>query len=396
MSNHGPGSQSPRRRSVYSGSAKVGSGSASSPPRAPGGRGRTYGGGRIPPVRQATKARMIVLACLLVSVFATIGGIGVWAYAKALNDDLDRFDAFEGLEDRPDETPGFNMLVLGTDSRNPDSDDPSRADTIMLMHVPSTADKAYIISLPRDLYVDVPAEGDWGGGETKLNSAQYHGGIPLMVNTVENYTGVFVDHVLQIDFDGLKEVVDALGGIDMDIEEATNPEYCLDSCAVWESIHKNPEGEYNNFEAGVEENMSGERALDYVRQRYQFADSDLSRMRHQQELLMAMMDKATTAGIVGNPGKMRSFLSSITDAVTVDEKFNLIDTGLRFIDIRSDDLTFMTSPIAGTEDRDGESVVIPDDEKAPDMYAAIAEDSLAGWLKENPDVAGEDETADGE
>lgn len=333
---------------------------------------------------------MIVVACLAVSLLATVGGVGIFAYAKGLNDDLERMDAFDGLEDRPDKAVSgtFNMLILGTDTRDPDGDDPARADTIMMLHVPADGEDAFIVSLPRDLWVEIPAGGDWAGGHEKLNSAQFFGGVPLMVNTVESYTGVYIDHVLEIDFDGLEAVVDALGGVDMPVEPATNPEYGDEQ---WQSIHKNDDGEYNTFEAGVEEDMSGERALDYVRQRYQFADGDFTRMRNQQALLMAMMDKATSSGIVGSPNKLRSFLDSVTDTVVVDEQFNLIDTGLRFSDLRSDDLTFLTSPITGSEDIEGQSVVAEDAETAAAMYTAVNEDGLKDWLDENPSVLGEDE-----
>lgn len=341
--------------------------------------GRTYGpgtGNRATP--PGDKARTFVIVALVVSVLATIGGIGGWGYIKSLNDGLDRLDAFEGLEDRPDKVVdgSLNVLVLGSDSRNPDSSEGSRADTIMMLHVPADGSEAFIISLPRDLWVEIPPsqDGTWGGDMSKLNAALSFGGLPLMVATVENYTGVRIDHLMEIDFDGLISVVDALGGITMDIEPAAGEEGLV-------SIHD----PYREWEAGTQE-LNGEEALDYVRQRKQFADGDFARMRHQQELLMAMMDKATSAGIITDPNALSSFLSSVIKAVKVDESFDLVATGLQFSNLRSDDLTFLTSPNLGPDFVGDESVVVSDSETASSMYEAIAGDSMSTWVKEHPDV----------
>ena len=341
--------------------------------------GRTYGPGTerraTPPV---DKARRFVTIALVVSVLATLGGIGGWGYLKSLNDGLDRLDAFQGLDDRPEKVVdgSLNVLVLGSDSRNPDSNEGSRADTIMILHVPADGSNAFIISLPRDLWVEVPPteDGSWGGGMSKLNAALSYGGLPLMVATVENYAGVRIDHLVEIDFDGLIAVVDALGGITMDVEPAAGQENLV-------SIHK----PYREFQAGEQE-LTGEEALDYVRQRKQFAEGDFARMRHQQQLLMAMMDKATNAGIIGDPGALNAFLNSVINAVKVDSEFDLVATGLQFSDLRSDDLTFLTSPNLGPDYMGDESVVISDNITAASMYQAIANDNMATWITENPDV----------
>ena len=340
--------------------------------------GRTYGpgtGNRAP--RRKSPHKFVVVA-LVISMIATLGGIGGWAYLKSLSDGLDRLDAFEGLEDRPEKVVdgSLNLLVLGSDSRNPDSTHGSRADTIMVLHVPADGTAAYIISLPRDLWVEIPAtpDGSWGGGMSKLNAALAHGGLPLMVATVENYSGVLIDHVVEIDFDGLIAVVDALGGITMTVEPAAGEDTLV-------SIH----APYREFTAGEQE-LGGAEALDYVRQRKQFADGDFARMRHQQELLMSMMDKATSAGILTDAGALTAFLNSAIDAVRVDQDFDLVGTGLQFSNLRSDDLTFLTSPNLGTDFIGNESVVISDTETATSMYEAITNDTLSTWMAEHPDL----------
>jgi LCP family protein required for cell wall assembly len=270
--------------------------------------------------------------------------------------------------------------MLGSDSRDPDAaavsaeneSDPAaygeyRADTIILMHIPADQQQGYLISLPRDLWVSVP-----GNGEAKLNAATAFGGIPLMVQTVEGYTGVRLNHVMLIDFGGFVEVTDALGGVDMFIEETIT------------SVH----GDRRTFEQG-NQHLTGEEALDYVRQRYQFADGDFTRIRNQQQFLRALMDKAASGGTLSNPGKLNAFLQTATKTLTVDEEFSLTSVAWDFRHLRSDNLTFLTSPNAGTGTIGDQSVVLSDDEAAAALYGAIQGDQMGQWVADNPDQLSE-------
>lgn len=145
------------------------------------------------------------------------------------------------------------------------------------------------------------------------------------------------------------------------------------------SIHK----PYRSFKKGPA-HFNGEEALDYVRQRYQFRDGDFARMRHQQEFMKALLDKAVSTGTVTNPIRMRSFLQAATKAVTVDQGFSLIDMAIEFRGLRGSDLTFLTSPYSGTDTIGGESVVLSDKERAVAMYEAMAKDTMAEWVAANP------------
>src|SRR5690606_15426551 len=149
--------------------------------------------------------------------------VGGWFYLDGLSRNLSRIDAFGTVPlPRPEKpVPGTrNLLILGSDSRDPDGA-AGRADTIILMHLPADRRQAYLISLPRDLWVSIPPtpDGRGGGHEAKLNAATAFGGVPLMVHTVEQYTGVRIDHVVLLDFAGFVEVTDAVGGVDMYIEQ---------------------------------------------------------------------------------------------------------------------------------------------------------------------------------
>ena len=315
----------------------------------------------------------------LVGVLMLIAALGAWAYVGSLDDDMKRTDAFGELTgDRPPKTVdgSLNILVLGTDSRDPNADHAAgqwRTDTIILLHVPSSHDKAYIISLPRDLWVDIPKTKDGrGGGKAKLNAAYAWGGPSLMVKTVEQYTQVRIDHIAIVDFWGFKRVVKAVGGVHMCVETPPGQD-------SFQSIHP----PYRTFKKGCY-TLDEEAALDYIRQRKQFPEGDFARMRHQQQFLKALMDKATSLEVFTSPKAMSGFMRGVTQAVTVDENFSLLDMAIQFRKLRSDDLVFMTSPHLGTDTIDGQSVVVSDDEKAASLYAAVREDRVADWVKKNP------------
>ncbi|TWJ25020.1 LytR family transcriptional attenuator [Micromonospora endolithica] len=316
------------------------------------------------------------MAGVAVLVLALLGGVGAWFYARGLNNDLARTDPFSEITGgRPAKSVdgALNILLVGSDSRDPDApvDQQSkwRADTIIVMHIPSNHQEAYLVSIPRDLYVPIPdgAGAECGSGQRgKINAAFAFGGLPLAVRTVECFTDVRMDHVMAIDFAGFKQVTDALGGVDLPVERTVT------------SIHK----PYRTFTKGIN-HMDGAEALDWIRQRKQFPRGDFDRMRHQQEFLRALMDKAASTGTLTNPKKLNAFLKSVTAAVTVDEGFSLVDMGLQFRNLRGENLSFVTSPHNGSQTIGGESVVVSDREKALSMYKAMAADTMADWVKAN-------------
>jgi LCP family protein required for cell wall assembly len=238
-----------------------------------------------------------------------------------------------------------------------------------VLHIPTDHKQAYLVSIPRDLYVPIPdgAAAECGsGGRGKINGAFAFGGLPLAVRTVECFTDVRIDHVMAIDFGGFKDVVDALDGVDLPVEQSIT------------SIHE----PFRKFTKGTN-HMNGTEALDWIRQRKQFPDGDFARMRHQQEFLRALLDKAASSGTLTNPAKLNSFLKSVTAAVTVDQGFSLVDLAVQFRSLRGENLQFFTSPNTGSDTIDGESVVVSDREKALAMYRAMAADKMAAWIQAN-------------
>jgi LCP family protein required for cell wall assembly len=351
-------------------------GRPSSPPppdrsgRTPGNGGQYSGRKKIRP----RWGRIALVAGCAVLLLALLAGIGGFIYYKSVDAGLNRDDPFSQITGgRPAKTVdgALNLLLLGSDSRDPDNKGKAgewRTDTMIVMHIQADHKHAYLISMPRDLYVFVPKSQTtpYGNTNAKLNASFSWGGTPLTVQTIEKYTNVRMDHVLLIDFGGFKQVIDALGGIDMNVEKDIT------------SIHP-PK---RQFKKGMN-HLNGDEALDYARQRYQFADGDFARMRHQQEMMKAILDKAVSSGTVTNPAKLNSFLKAVTKAMTVDKDFSLADMALQFRSLRSDDLTFMVSPNDGSKKINGEDVVVPDKEKATALYDAVRNDKMNDWMAAN-------------
>ncbi|MEV4464898.1 LCP family protein [Micromonospora echinofusca] len=311
--------------------------------------------------------RRVALISLL--VVALLGGGGLIAgglYLRSVESDIERVDAFADVPEqgRPQAVAkgAMNILILGSDTRDPESTSGSRTDTIILAHLPKDRSSAQLISIPRDTWVPVPRskDGSQGGRDAKINAAYAWGGVPLMVQTVEKFTSVRIDHVMMVDFAGFKEIIDALGGIDIDAEKS------------FTSIHP----PFRTFRQGVQR-MDGETALDYSRQRKQFPDGDFARIRHQQQVIKAILDRAVSGGIVTNPGKLNSFVKATSNAVSVDEKMSLLSMATDLRGLRGDNLRFITSPTKGTGRVGSESVVFANTEKARSFYDAVRRDAVA-------------------
>ncbi|MEG3637250.1 LCP family protein [Micromonospora palythoicola] len=306
--------------------------------------------------------RITLIVLLVLSLLGVGAVVASGFYLKSVESDIERVDAFDDVpeETRPEivATGAVNILVLGSDSRDPENTGGSRADTIILAHLPKDRSSAQLISIPRDTWVAVPRSKEGRGGrDAKINAAYAWGGVPLMVQTVEQFTRVRVDHVVMVDFAGFKEIIDALGGIEIDSEKE------------FTSIHP----PFRTFRQGTQR-MDGATALDYARQRKQFPDGDFARIRHQQQVIRAIMEKATSGGILTNPVKLNSFLQATSDSLSVDRKLSLLDMATENRNLRSGNLFFLTTPTKGTGRVGSESVVFADMERSRALYEAVRDD----------------------
>lgn len=212
----------------------------------------------------------------------------------------------------------------------------SRSDTMILLHISPNQDKATLISLPRDSYVEIPAYTDSAGKahaatHDKLNAAYERGGAKLTVQTVEKATGLHIDHYIEIGFGGFVNMVDALGGIDVCSPRAVqDPKSGL------------------NLKAGVT-TLDGVKALGFVRARYIDPTADLGRMRRQQQFLGSIFRKATSTGTLLDPLKLNSFLSATARSITVDSGLthdDLVNLALKTKGLSPSNVVFATVPLS--------------------------------------------------
>jgi LCP family protein required for cell wall assembly len=254
----------------------------------------------------------------------------------------------------------LNYLLIGSDLRAGDPESGQRADTIVIAHIPAGLDQAYLISIPRDLRVQIS-----GHGTDKINAAFAYGGTQLLSATVTQLTGVNFDGAAIIDFSGFRRVVDLLGGVTMCVDTRTR------------SIHTG-----HLFTVGCHQ-MSGAVALDYARQRYDLPSGDFDRQRHHQQLLKAIMVKASDRGLVANPLKLDQLLRAVGSSLTVDTNgVPLEDLIFAMRGLRASDLVGLQVP-AHPEMIGGTSYALVDD-PAPDLFAALSRAEVAGWAAANP------------
>lgn len=305
-----------------------------------------------PKRRGKTRKRHTVAKVLLASalVLAMVTGLGtIWLY-RHLEGNINVLDVDDQLNDRPDkvEVEGpkdpLNILVMGSDSRDCDgcnidnlTGGGQRSDTTILLHVSADRERAYGISIPRDSMVDRPdceaEDGSTipGADYVMWNEAFGLGGPACTMQQFEQLTGVRLDHFVVVDFFGFRDMVDAVGGVEMCIPEPIyDPEHGI------------------NIEAGTRE-LEGYEALNYVRARYAIGNgSDTGRMKRQQAFIASMTNKVMNAGTLARPDRLIRFLNAATSSLTVDPDLQsirkLTELGLQFRDTGLDQIQFMTIP----------------------------------------------------
>jgi LCP family protein required for cell wall assembly len=252
----------------------------------------------------------------------------------------------------------LNFLILGLDRRpGQPADQPARADTIMIVHVSASHDRGYLVSVPRDLRVDIP-----GHGPDKINAAYAYGGRDLTERAVEKLTGLTFNGTAEMRFEGLSRLTDALGGVPM----------CLDRRVA--SAHTN-----RVFEPGCHR-LAGEEALDLLRQRYDLPGGALDRDRHARRFISALLDEATRTNFVSSPRKLSRVLTATGDAMTVDlqKDTDVIDLAWQLRGLMGTQLSGAEVPVSDAL-ASGEAYLTA----APDaagLFEALRADDLDRWL----------------
>lgn len=298
------------------------------------------GARRVAPVRRRRpRWAMRAVTTLSVVVLAS-AGIG-HAVVTSLDAKIARVDPFKDMKNRPQAGNGMNVLLVGTDGRDRISDEERRryrlggapchcTDTIMIVHISADRERASVVSLPRDSYAEVPAGEGRKAHPIKINAAYAEGGPNLTVRTVEHMTHVKIDHYLEVDFTSFMKTVDVVGGVRICTAEPLKDSYTgLD------------------LPAGTHRLMGGE-ALQYVRARHVDSDSDLGRVHRQQRFMAALIERATSSGILLNPMRFRDVTRAVLGSVRADKGFGtgeLLDLGRAMRNFSPSSSEFTTVPI---------------------------------------------------
>ena len=297
--------------------------------------------------RGRSRRKHAVGQVLLVSlvVLALVTALSVVFLYRHLNGNLTVSDAFDEVDNAPEEVVSgpqkpMNVLVMGSDTREGegnqiDGEGGAGSDTTILFHLSADRTRAYGVSIPRDSLVTRPdcgADNEIPGGENVMwNEAFGLGEEACTIEQFQEATGVRVHHFVVVDFNGFKDMVDAIGGVDVCIpRDFEDPAH---------NIH---------IEAG-DRVLKGDEALSYVRVRYNIGDgSDLGRIKRQQAFIASMVNKVVSAGTLANPARVVSFLNAATKSLTVDEGLQnvtkIAQLALEFQDIGLGNIQFVTVP----------------------------------------------------
>ncbi|MFI9006684.1 LCP family protein [Actinosynnema sp. NPDC053489] len=328
---------------------------------------------RRPPERPTTGGAIFGRSLLALMSVAVLVGTGyAWANLSTLLSEISTTDVISdaGGGEKPADG-SVDILMVGMDSRtdskgNPlpqeilnelhagnENDGGLNTDTLILMHVPNDGGKAVAVSFPRDSYVQIAG----GYGRHKINSAYGYGkndavaklqregvtdpaqlevrsrqdAAKNLIGTIENLTGVTIDHYAEINLVGFYEITKAVGGVDVCLNQATRDDM---SGA--------------NFAAG-QQRIQGREALAFVRQRYGLLRGDLDRIVRQQVFMAGLAKQILSAGTLSDPGKLRALIDALTKSIVLDKNWDVLRFATQMKDLTGGSLKFETIPTGNPE-----------------------------------------------
>ena len=322
--------------------------------------------------------KIITSLSLGVVVLASLSWIGL----GHVSGKIARISVFSGLENRPEKTSrALNYLLVGSDTREGLTKEEmkalrvgstktaagGRSDTMLLVHISKKRDKAYLVSLPRDTLVTIPAHTSSDGKsqiparQNKLNAAFAFGGAPLLIETIEGETKLKIDHYIEISFAGFAGIVNALGGID-----------------VCTKVDIDDPKSHLVLSAGTH-TLDGIEALKYVRTRDFDGRGDIGRMQRQQQFMSSVIKKATSTGVLLNPIKIVNFMNAAISTIKMDENLSegdLLNLAKQMRGLSSGNVRTLTVPLSnanGNVPGIG-SVVIWDQQLSAELWTRIRDD----------------------
>ena len=328
---------------------------------------------------KSTRAiRIITSLSVAIVLVSSVSSFGLGQVSSSIA----RIDVFNSINDRPEKTSkAENYLLVGSDTREGLTKEQmrelrvgstataagGRSDTMLIIHLSKSRDRAYIISLPRDSLVVIPEHVSSSDKKTiipdrkgKLNSAFSYGGAPLLIETIELATSIKIDHYVEVSFAGFAGIVDALGGIE-----------------VCTKVDIDDPKSHLVLSAGVH-TLNGIEALKYVRTRDFDGRGDIGRMQRQQQFMSAVLNKATSSGTLLNPFKVKNFINASLASVKLDSGLapdDLLTLAKQMKNLSSGNVRTLTVPLSNPNGRyDGLSVVIWDEVLGADLWTRVRDD----------------------
>jgi LCP family protein required for cell wall assembly len=274
-----------------------------------------------------------------------------------------------------------NILLIGSDSRNSDANvalggsrenrgNPPLADVEMLIHVSANRKSAAVVSIPRDTRVDIPACTDPKTGKTYpktngiINESLARGGPGCTLDTWQDLTGVYIDHWMTIDFAGVVAMADAIGGVDVCVEQN-----------VWDRpLPGVPGGSGLKLTAGTHK-VKGKQALQWLRTRHAWG-SDPLRNRAQHMYLNSMIRTLKSQNVFTDTGRLMNLAEAATKSLQVSEEVGsvkkLFDLGMQLKTVPTDRITMTTMPFV--EDPQNKDHLVPDGANAEKMWKMLRDD----------------------
>ena len=321
-----------------------------------------------------------ILASVVALVLVVSGSVAGWfVYLNQQIASIERIPLTLDDAERPARIEGeaLNILIAGADNGTGPTiaDDVAagrwepgshRSDTIMILHLPADRDEAFLVSIPRDSYVKLYDErGDYTYTD-KINAAFSLYGPSGYIATIEHLTGLRMDHLAIMDWQGFKDVSHAIGGVRVYI-----PETFYD------------ESQKVTWQKGWDE-LEGQEALQYVRTRHGLTNGDFDRIARQQNFLRSMMQTLLSDGVMRSPTSLTGALKAITSNLTVDESWStgdIRDLALSLRDIEAENVTFVTAPLGSYDTTSsGQSIVRLDPTKSKELWRALGDGALNDYV----------------
>jgi LCP family protein required for cell wall assembly len=329
-----------------------------------------------PKRRKGRIVARIALGLLVAILWVSAGGLGTyWVLTDRYEGMVAKEDILTDVPMAPPPPAGesapLNYLILGTDTRTEEAvtgldATGSRSDTIMIAHISKDRKNAFLFSIPRDSYVNVPAAGPWKGGNNKINAAMSFGGASLAAKTVYDLTKIPFNGAVIVNFQGVQTMVSAVGGVRVCIPYTVRSSF---TSKVWvKGCH----------------DLSPKDAEEFVRQRKGTPGGDLGRIKNQQHLIKGLIAKVKEQGLLTSPATLDNLLTTAARSLTLDKSMNLTQLALELKDIDQENIKFATTPITGTMTTEAGSSVGLDGPGCEELFQAVRDDQTDQWLTAHP------------